>query len=303
MRLISQQIRVFDAVIRRQSFTRAARELRMTQPAITHHMHVLEEMCGVKLVERVGNKVIPTDAGLALHEASKELIGLEHDVESVITGLREGARGSLSIGTDTTGGMNILLRILERFRPEYPDIDIRLSFGSTTELLDRLSDRTLDIGIARGYVPPNIHEVSVLCPDQVMFVVSSKHPLAGRGELSMADVASIPLILPGPESTTRAYVVDRFRDSGLTPRVAMEFNSTEHTKKAVEANLGAGIISRWVIERELQLGLLVALNVDGFPLIREYQLVHRKSSPISPALSRFLAAVEEVRPSLHFPDF
>lgn len=302
MRLISQQIRVFDAVVRRQSFTRAAREMRMTQPAITHHMHVLENMCGVKLVERVGNKVVPTEAGMALHETARQLIGLEHDLEGVITGLKEGEQGILAIGTDTTGGMNVLLRILRTFREENPDIDVRLTVGSTTEVLDTLTDRTIDLGVLRGYVPPKQFDVQYLCPDQVMFVVSSEHRLAHRSDVSLGDLAEVPLILPGPGSTTRDYVSERFREAGLNPHISMMFESTEHTKKAVEANLGAGIISRWVIEPELTQGLLVGINVDGFPLIREYQLVRRKGSPIAPVAMRFLETVEEVRPELHFKD-
>ena len=298
MRLISQQIRVFDAVIRRQSFTRAARELKMTQPAITHHMHVLENMCGVKLVERVGNKVVPTDAGRALHKASKELIGLEHDVEAVITALREGEQGSLAIGTDTTGGMNILLRILQTFRSDAADVDIQLSFGATEEILDKLSDRVIDLAVLRGHIPPKRFAVQLLCPDQVMFVVSSRHQLAGKRGLTLADVADLPLILPAPGSTTRQYVTDRFSDAGLTPRVAMEFSSTEHTKKAVEADLGGGIISRWVIRDELRAGTLCELDIEGFPLVREYRMVQRLAAHGSPALTRFLVAVDEVKPSL-----
>lgn len=274
----------------------------MTQPAITHHMHVLEDMCGVKLVERVGNKVVPTEAGLALHATSRQLIGLEHDVEGVIHGLREGAQGTLAIGTDTTGGMNILLRILQTFREEYPEIDIRLSVGSTTEVLDSLADRACDLGILRGAIPPGLYDVQFLCPDQVMYVLSSQHPLAERTDLTLRDVAEIPLILAGPGSTTRTYVAEQFHEAGLNPRIAMEFESTEHTKKAVEANLGAGIISRWVIERELELGVLVGMRVDGFPITREYQLVRRKDSPIAPVAVRFLGTVDEVRPELHFPD-
>lgn len=300
MRLISQQIRVFDAVIRRKSFTRAARELRMSQPGITHHMHVLEEMCGVKLVERVGNKVLPTDAGTVLHQTARQLIGLEHDLESVIVGLREGMRGTLSIGTDTTGGMNILLRVLQKFQPSYPDIDVHLSFGTTSEILDNMNDHSVDVAALRGHAPPAVFDVSPLCPDEVLFVVSSKNPLGGRGNLTIADVADVPLILPGPGSTTRSYVMERYRESGLSPRIAMEFNSTEHTKKAVEANLGAGIISRWVIEQELHLGLLCECHVAGFPLVRRYHLVRRKSSGLAPALRHFLEVVEDVRPELHF---
>jgi DNA-binding transcriptional LysR family regulator len=302
MRLISQQIRVFDAVVRRESFTRAARELKMTQPAVTHHMHVLEEMCGVKLVERIRNKVVPTDAGLALHRASRELIGLEHDVEAVILALKEGDQGTLTLGTDTTGGMNVLLRILQTFRLEAADVDIQLSFGDTTEILDRLVDRAIDLAVLRGPIPTGQFEVQSLCPDQVMFVVSSRHPLAAATNLTLTDVADIPLILPGPGSTTRAYVTDRFQQVGLHPRVAMEFSSTEHTKKAVEANLGAGIISRWVIQDELSSGTLAALDVEGFPLIREYRLVQRRTGHASPVVHRFLTAVDEVRPSLHLDD-
>ncbi len=303
MRLISQQIRVFDAVIRRQSFTRAARELKMTQPAVTHHMHVLEAMCGLKLVERVGNKVVPTAAGLTLHETSRQLIGLEHDVAAVITGLRAGEQGTLAVGSDTTGGMNVLLRVLQTFRTAYPEIDVRLSVGTTTEVLDTLTDRSIDLGLLRGYIPPKQFDVQAVCPDEVLFVVSSQHPLAGRTKLALVDIAEVPLILPGPGSTTRTYVVERFQEAGLHPRIAMEFDSTEHTKKAVEANLGAGVISRWVIEPELEQGLLVGLRIDGFfPLTREYQMARRKGSPISPAVARFLETVMQVRPELHFPD-
>jgi DNA-binding transcriptional LysR family regulator len=300
MRLISQQIRVFDAVVRRRSFTRAARELRMTQPAVSHHMRVLEETCGVKLVERVGNRVLPTEAGLALHDTARHLIGLEHDLEHVISGLKQGEHGTLAIGTDTTGGMNVLLRILASFRDENPDVDVRLRVASTDGVLDALTDRSIDLGVLRGTVSAKQFDVQFLCPDEVMFVVSKAHPLAAAGAVAIADIPDVPLILPGPGSTTRDYVAERFRDAGLSPRIAMEFESTEHTKKAVEANLGAGIISRWVIEPELASGSLVQVHVEGFPLMREYRLARRLNSPIAPVAVRFLSTVNEVKAQLHF---
>jgi DNA-binding transcriptional LysR family regulator len=300
MRLISQQLRVFDAVIRRQSFTKAARELKMTQPAITHHMRVLEDTCGVKLVERVGNRVLPTAAGSALYATSRQLIGMEHDLLAIIKGLREGDQGSVALATNTTGGMNVLLRILQTFRPRHPEIDVQLQVLQTDGVLDLLSERTIDIAVLRASVSPKLFDVKPLCPDQLIPVVSGGHPLARRGHMTLSDLADVPLILPLPGSTTRTYITDLFDEAGLHARVAMEFNATEHIKKAVEADFGVGVISRWVIERDLRLGDLVALDVEGFPLQREYQLVQRLNSPISPAAIGFLEVVDEVRPSLHF---
>jgi DNA-binding transcriptional LysR family regulator len=300
MHLISQQLRVFDAVIRRQSFTKAARELKMTQPAITHHMRVLEDTCGVKLVERVGNHVLPTAAGNALYSTSRQLMGMEHDLLAIIRGLREGDQGGLALATNTTGGMNVLLRILETFRPRHPDIDVQLNVLETDGVLDLLRERTIDIAVLRATVSSKLFDVRTLCPDQLIPVVSGDHPLAGRGRMTLTDLADVPLILPVPGSTTRTYITDLFDEAGLHARVAMEFNATEHIKKAVEANFGVGVISRWVIERDLLLGDLVALDIEGFPLQREYVLVQRHNSPISPAAIGFLAIVKEVRPSLHF---
>jgi DNA-binding transcriptional LysR family regulator len=300
MRLISQQLRVFDAVARRRSFTRAARELKMTQPAVTHHMRVLEEMCGIKLVERSGNQVVLTPAGMLLYESVKQMIGLDRDLCRMIDELRGGERGRLTLGTNTTGGMYVMLRILRAFRADFPEVDVRITVADTASILDAVLEREVDMAIVRGPVDTRRFVTYPLCPDELIPVVSADHPLVGRPSLSLHDLADEPLILPGYGSTTREYILQRFRDAGLHVRVGMEFSATEHIKKAVEFNLGVAVISRWVVERELGLGILVMLDVEGFPLVREYQLVTRRDTTLAAASQNFIDTIERLRPELRF---
>lgn len=294
----SHQIRVFEAVVRRKSFTAAGRELRMSQPAISQNMRSLEEGCGVKLVERVGNRVLPTGAGAALYSSARHLIRVEQDIEDVLAGLSEGDRGTLVVGGNTTGGMYIVPQIVRLFRHQVPNVEVSLAISDTPTILEGILDRTVDVAVVGGPVDPRRYDVRCLCPDELVPVVSSSHEFAGQSSLSIEDIGMQPLIVPSSGSTTRAFILQCFREGRVHARIAMEFNATENIKKAVESNLGIAIISRWAIQRELALGILAELDVAGFPIKREYQLVSRHAGNPPPVVERFLSAAEASKASL-----
>jgi DNA-binding transcriptional LysR family regulator len=261
-------------------------------------MRSLEDVCGVKLVERLGNRVQLTPAGAALHASVRGLVRVERDVEAVIDGLRQGDQGSITVGGNTTGGMYIVPQIVRHFRSRSPSVDIKLAIADTPSILEDIADHAIDVAVVGGPVDPHRYDVRFLCKDELVPVASAEHPLAGGTELTLKDVGSEPIVLPSTGSTTRAFILQRFREQHVQIHVAMEFNATENVKKAVESNLGIGIISRWAIQRELALGILTVIDVDGFPIEREYQIVSRQPRGHSPTVERFIATVEEVRPLL-----
>ncbi len=270
----------------------------MSQPAISQHMRALEELCGVKLVERVGNSIIPTSAGAALQSSVRQLVRVERDLESVIGSLRDGNRGSIILGANTTGGMYVAPRVIRAFRHSSPEVEVKLAIADTPSILEGLIERSIDLAIVGGPVDPHRFQVQDLCPDELVAVASADHDLASRERLTLHELAMYPLILPATGSTTRAFILQRFREEQVHAQIGMEFTATENIKKAVESNLGVAVISRWAIERELALGILSELPVDGFPLSREYQLAGRKGGARAPAINRFIEVAEGMRDQL-----
>ncbi len=293
-----QQLRVLEAVVRRRSFTLAGKELKMSQPAISQHMRALETACGVRLVERVGHSVVPTPAGEALYNAVRHLVRVERDVQAVVAGLGEGAHASLTVGANTTGGMYLAPRLIRYFRRLHPRVEVRLSIADTPTILNRILDRSVDVAVVGGPIDPKRFDVRTLCPDELVPVSAPDHPLARRTQVDIRDLADAALIVPATGSTTRAFILARFRDEHVQPHIAMEFDATENIKKAVEAGLGVGVISRWAVRRELDIGALTALTVAGFPLVREYQMVGRRGVAGSPSVERFMEVAAELREEL-----
>lgn len=298
----SQQLRVFEAVVRRKSFTLAARELKMTQPAVSQHMRSLEDACGVRLVERIGNSILPTPAGSALYPAARHLGRVERDLQAVVSGLRGGARGSLTVGGNTTGGMYLVPRLVRKFKASYPDVEVTLVIADTPNILARIIEREVDVAVVGGPVDPRRFQVSSLCADELIAVAGPGHPILGRGRLGLRDLAQEPLVVPTAGSTTRAFILEKFKEERVHTRISMEFDATESIKKAVEANLGLGIISRWAIEQELAMGALVMLDVEGFPLHREYELVSGRTPQPSPVVDRFRESAQTAGKDIGAPD-
>lgn len=281
------RLHVFAAVVRCRSYTSAAAELVMSQPAVSMQVRALERELGVRLLERVNGRMQPTEAGEALYRAAVRMLNAADEAERAIAELRGGERGRLIVGANTTGGMYVVPALIRAFRERHPDVEIQLQIEHTERLCERILQNVIDLAFAGGPIDEPRFGVEHLCEDELVPILCADHPLARRSPLGLSDLAEAPLIVPEPSSRTRMLIERTLRERGLAPRIALELSGTEAVKKAVEAGLGLAVVSRFAVERELALGVLVAPRVEELCIRRHLELFYRRDKYFAPAASSF----------------
>lgn len=281
-----RQLQVFESAARHLSFSRAAKELHLSQPAVSMQIKQLEEAVGGALFEQLGKKLFLTDVGREVVRVSQaiaqQLVGLE-DTLNDLRGLKQGA---LTVGVVSTVSY-FAIRLISRFRQEHPEVRITLNVVNRETLLDQLADNAVDLALM-GQPPAGQDLDSTPFMENPLLVIAPfDHPLAKQKQIPLARIAQEEFVAREPGSGTRSASEAFFESHGLALRAAMEMNKNEAIKQAVEAGLGLGIVSRHTVTLELAARRLTALDVEGFPIRRQWHLVHRQNKHFSLAASAF----------------
>ena len=297
-RLVSvHQLRLFTAVVDRGGFSRAADALGLSQPAISHQLKALSMAVGVPLLEVIGRTVRMTQAGQILYDHAQRILTEFEAAGSSLDELRGLKRGSLRLAGDTTVGIYVLPDLLGAFRKEYPAVEVRLGVDNRQGLYDRLVANEFDFVVSgRQWDDPSVAlTIRPFLANELIAIASPRHPLAGRSRITLAQLAEEPFIVREPGSGTRETVDEALRAAGLSVRPVMELASNGAIKRAVAQDLGVSILSRYATGLEIQIGLLVELPVQGFPLHRQWHLVHARDKRLGPVDEAFLRFVDEGR--------
>ncbi|MGH9003392.1 MAG: LysR family transcriptional regulator, partial [Acidimicrobiia bacterium] len=269
-------------------FSMAAEELFISQPAVSQQVKALERQLNVKLFERLGHKMFLTEAGEAILASAQAILTARAEMEQSLALLR-GSAGRLAIGANTTGGMYVAPAIARAFRELNPEAEATLQVETTNRICERVMQNMIDVAVVTGPVEDRRFVVRDLLDDEVWLIVSPSHPFAGRTTVSPAEVAGEDFAVPEPGSRTRMLIEGAFLERGLRIRVTMQLPGTEAVKKAVEANLGVAMVSKHAINRELALGVLCRVPIDGLTIPRPIHVLYRKGKHLSPLARRFLA--------------
>ncbi|ABB15748.1 selenium metabolism-associated LysR family transcriptional regulator [Carboxydothermus hydrogenoformans] len=287
------QLEIFRVVAEKKSFSEAARLLHISQPAISMHIQALEEYYGTKLLDRTTKRVTLTPAGEILYKYTLHLLSLMDKAQRDISQAAGIIKGKLILGASLTIGGHVLPPLLSSFYRKYPDVNITMEIMNTEKVLERVSDLTLDLGFVEGEVTTGELHVEALARDELVVVVAANHPLAGRGRISWEELATLPLVMREPGSGTRKVIEERLQAAGFKLpelKIVMELGSTEAIKGAVEAGLGAAILSKWTVRREINWGIFKQLLIENLPIYREFYVVlnnNKFHSPATQALIQF----------------
>jgi DNA-binding transcriptional LysR family regulator len=281
------QVRTFVAVAHRLSFTGAAEDLHLTQPAVSLQIKALERSVRVRLFERRGNVLSLTEAGRALLDSAETMLNAEEQATRTLAELSGARRGRLVVGANTTGGMYVVPELIVGFGEQWPEVDIELHIEPAVRILERVHQNIVDVGILGGPVEDQRFAVEHLTPDPLVLVFSPRHRFAGRARVHAHELAGEPFIVPESTSVMRILFEKALREAGVTIRVALQLHEAEPVKKAVEANLGIGIISAFAVAREVAAGLLATAEVEGVSMARHLELVRRRQKYVSPMAKRF----------------
>ena len=285
-----RQLRVFEAAARHLSLTRAAEELHLTPPAVSIQIRLLEGHAHAGLFERVGRHLKLTQAGEEVLARTREILAQIREAEEAIEGLASLEQGFLDVAVINAGDY-FFPWILASFRDRHPRIRVRLSVGNRDELLARLAAHEIDLAVMSH--PPALAEFAAeaFAPHPHVIVAAPSHPLAGKRSVALERIAAEPLITREPGSATRLAMEQAFNESGVVPRIEMEIASNETIKQAVAAGFGVGFLSAHAVQQELALGRLAVIPVKGFPVMRQWYVVHRRDRRlplITEAFQRFV---------------
>lgn len=290
--LTLQQLQVFCVVAQHLNFTRAAEVLSLTQPAVTFHIRSLERQLHLRLFEVRGHKVYLTAAGeLLLGQAT----GVLNAVSAIERSMREFAelqQGWLNLGTTNTIGNYVLPPILTRFHSSYPRIKLSLEIANTTARMERaLLARELDLALVEGRIKSPEIEVIPFQRDELLVAAPVGHSFGARQEVEAERLVEEPFILREPDSGTRALTLETLGPLAERIKVVLEMDSAEAIKRAVQAGMGITIISRAIIQAEVERGEIVALRLAGRRMERDFSLAYLRERVQSPAARAFLAFV------------
>lgn len=280
-------LRIFYTVAQRRSVTGAATELLLSQPAVSVQLKALERELGLSLFERGGPKLRLTQAGEVLYRAAVSILSAKDEAERAITELRGGNKGRLLLGAGTTGGMYVLPRILQAYKRLWPETEIVFQIGTTDQILEKLQQNALDMGLVGGPVEDRRFVIDAVCTDELVLIAAPSHPLAAREKVTLRDLGSVPFIVPETGSRTRQLVERKLREAGVPISIAMQLPGTEGVKRAVEAGLGVGMVSGYAVESECSTGVLQRVPIQGWRLTRSMNLVYRSQKYFSPVGERF----------------
>lgn len=281
-----RQLQVFEAVARQLSFSRAAAELHLTQPAVSMQVKLLEEQAGLPLFERLGKKIFLTEAGAELHQHSRIIAQQLRDADEALAARKGLSRGRLVI-TMVSTAKYLVPPLLARFLKQHPGVTVKLSASNREVVLKQLADNEVDFAIM-GTPPQRLDAVAEAFARHPHVVIAAPgHPLAKKRRIPLARLAEETFLIREPGSGTRGLLERLFAEHRLPLNVSMEMASNETIKQAVQAGMGVSLLSLHTMELELKTRRLAILDVQGTPIVRNWHVVRLAAKRLSPAAQAF----------------
>jgi DNA-binding transcriptional LysR family regulator len=286
-------LETFAKVAERLSFTRAAVELNLSQPAVTQHVAALEEALDCKLLERGGRTVALTSAGEKVLAAHRRIQSALAELRHELAGIRGGSAGRIAVGAGLTICIFTLPELLAEYRRMHPAVEVHLRSGRTQEVLNMVLGDQVDVGLVTSPVRHRLVETVPLYRDRMVVIAPPDHPLAcAQGPADPAALAGQRLILFERGSGFRAYLEELFESRGVLLQPDMELDSIEAIKEMVLAGLGVSVVPEMAVRRELASGSLVSVELGRWPRMeRTTSLIVRRGQPGRPAVQAFAELV------------
>ncbi len=285
-----RQLKVFETVARHLSFSRAAEELHLTQPAVSTQVRQLELHVGLPLFEQLGKRIFLTPAGTEMLHYSRSIIQQFREAEDAMAQLKGISGGRLNVAVISAGDY-FFPRLLAEFMNRHDSVTLNLAVHNREELLHQLAGNLTDLAVMVR-PPEGIDTIAEsFAPHPYVIVAAPNHKLVGQRNIPLAGLAEEAFVSREKGSDTWNSMQEGFAGRLSNMRIAMEIKSTETIKQAVIANMGIAFLSAHTVGLELQTGQLAVLDIEGFPVMLNWYVVHRKNKrlpPVALAFKQFL---------------
>jgi DNA-binding transcriptional LysR family regulator len=292
------EMEVFTVAAETKSFSEAARQLHLSQPAVSQQIRSLEQCLGVQLFHRSVQGVKMTDAGQVLLPKARELLNLSWQIEEQMHSLDDEVAGHLVIGCTTTAGKYVLPFVAAAFIKHYPHVQVTIEMCNYNSVVDPLLSRDVPLGISSTRIVHRDMECQPFFTDRVVLIVPDEHPFASRSSVRPTDLLDQPFILREEGSSTRQLVEEGLSEHNISLdqlQLVMVVGNAEAIEVAVEHGLGIAFISSLVARHGLEMGKLVKVPVEGVQLDRPLYVVRDSRCAKTPAQDRFWNFVQEHR--------
>lgn len=290
--LDTRQLRAFCVLARTGSYTQTARELHLTQSGVSHSMKALERDVGCRLFDKLGKKVVLTQAGeQLLHHATKILQEMEN-ARQALAHLGRWGRGRLRLGASTTACQHILPTVLREFKESFPEHNITIEPGDSPALVSSLLRQRIDLALALEVENEPQLEFQPLFNDELHFIVGALHPWAQSRRVERVDLPRQNYILYNKASITFRLIEDYFRHEEVVLNTVIELGSMEAIKELVKLGLGVSIVSPWIARKEIEEGSVVALPLGRRRLRRRWGILHWRGKRLNLAEETFVGLCE-----------
>jgi DNA-binding transcriptional LysR family regulator len=286
--LDSRQLRAFSVLARTGSFTQTARELHLTQSGISHSMRALEADSGCRLLDRLGKKVVLTQAGEQLLKHAEKILSEMDAARESLSQLGKWGKGRLRLGGTTTACQHIIPPVLREFKESFPDHAISLEPGDTPDLITSLLRHRIDLALSLEPEAEPQLEFHPLFSDELHFIVSALHPWAQESRVGRDEIPRQNYILYSKRSITFRLIEDYFRREQMTLNTVFEVGSMDATKELAKLGLGISILAPWIARKEIEEGSLVPLPLGKRKLQRRWGILHWRGRRLNLAEETFI---------------
>jgi LysR family transcriptional regulator, low CO2-responsive transcriptional regulator len=288
------QLETFIEVARLSSFSRAAEKRFRTQPAISSQIRSLEEDVGARLLDRSGGKVSLTASGKLFLKFAEETLDARKAATTAIAETERVPRGEIVVGANEGTCLHILPEVFAHFKKQYPDVAVNIRRADYAKVLESVIDNSVDFGVVSLPVTDNRLTAVLIHRDDLVLIVTPRHPLAKLKSASAVDIAQYPLVMP-KVGHTRDALDQLFHERKLKPRYAMELDSSELLKRFVAADVGVGFIARSNVQEDVRANVLAAVLLADVQIRRDLALVFRKDKALSRAALAFIDIAVKIK--------
>lgn len=289
-------LKVFLAVAEHGSFSEAARQLHLSQPAVSQIMQGLERQLCAQLFIRQGRTAQLTEGGQMLIPMARELLTSVQRVEQTMLSIQGEVIGEMSIGCSTASGKYLLPGLIARFRKQFSQVRLNVLVTSRESVINKLLSGEVSIGVSSKQIGHTDLEYQDFYKDAVILIVPANHRWAQYRKIYPDDLLDEPIILREEVAGTREVLMDGLQKRDISPNmlnVAMVLGNSEAIEMAVEEELGVAFISRLAASHGLELGRIVEVEVEGMQLTRNIYLARNRKQPFTRAQTEFWKFIQE----------
>lgn len=289
-------LRIFYHVAKRMSYTKAAEDLRITQPAVTNQMRAFQEELRLKLFEGKPGRVLLTEEGKALYAYARKLFDVEVEIERLVRDLKEPTMGTVLLGVLRMYSPTFLHLLVNHFHSLYPNIRVEVDEAGSLDLIQSLLDFRNELAICLQVQENQDICFVPFCREDLVVVLPMGHLLSKRKEISAEELADEKIILRRKGSASRLLVEQFFEKSGISPQILTEANNSELIKKMIQRGEGLSFLAKIAVAREVEEERLAAVPLKNNPIALPITIAYLKNRVLSRPAAVFLKVSEALVP-------